>query len=276
MITMKELLQIGAGTLQKAGILEAELDAWYLLSYCMDITKVYYYMNEAKEITQEQAARYRKLVSEREKHRPLQYIIGYQEFMGLQFEVNESVLIPRQDTEILVEKALEYSKDCYVLDLCTGSGCIAISIEKYGQPAKVDASDFSEDALEVARKNSKSNNTSVSFIYSDMWNAITERYDLIVSNPPYIDEMEMGELMPEVKCFEPIQALAGGVDGYDYYRRIAKALPMKLKKDGRVMLEIGCAQAEIVSEMLRDNGIHKIEVIKDLAGLDRVVIGQLA
>lgn len=268
---LRDMLKQGADTLQKAGVSEPGLDAWYLLSYCMGITKSRYYMIQDNIPDSNIIQRYTELICERSSRKPLQYITGSQEFMGIEFDVNENVLIPRQDTEILVEHALGFCERKRVLDMCTGSGCIAVSISVLGSPERVDASDISEAALETAKYNSEKNNAAVSFIVSDIWDGITGEYDIIVSNPPYITFDEMVELMPEVREYEPETALFGGADGLSMYKRIADGAGEHLVSGGYVFFEIGCSQAAAVYDILERNGFIDIRTEQDLSGLDRVV-----
>ena len=270
-MVLRDILKQGADTLRKAGVNEPGLDAWYLLSYCMGISKSRYYMIQDMIPDDDSVCRYNDLIHERSNRKPLQYITGSQEFMGLVFEVNESVLIPRQDTETVVECALRVCKGKKILDLCTGSGCIAVSIAVQGEPKCVDASDISRAALDLAEKNSALNGAAVSFIISDLWENITGEYDVVISNPPYVTAGEMKELMPEVGRYEPKEALYGGCDGLDLYRRIAAGVGGHLKKDGYIFFEIGCRQAESVSGILMENGFRDIKTEKDMSGLDRVV-----
>lgn len=274
-MNMQEMLRAGTDTLQQSGISDYRTDAWYLLSYCMDnITRAEYYMKMPDEVNDELVSRYMRLVDMRAAHRPLQYIIGIQEFMGISYEVNESVLIPRQDTEVLVSLAIEHSEGKRVIDMCTGSGCIAISIALLGAPESVCAVDVSDEALDIAKLNAECNKAEVTFISSNLWNNVSGEYDIIVSNPPYITDSEMDELMPEVRLHEPELALRGGSDGLEYYRRITEGSERFLAPGGLIMYEIGCEQAEAVSMILEEYGLKDIRVIKDLAGLDRVVWGR--
>lgn len=270
---MHDMLSKGTDTLQQAGITECRLDAWYLLSYCMGITKSQYYMRMNDDVDSHEVCKYEKLINRRAGRVPLQYITGSQEFMGLDFKVNEAVLIPRQDTEVLVSLALQYADGKRVLDMCTGSGCIAVSIAKLADNASVTAVDISKEALCLAKENAKNNGVDIAFIESDLWEGVKEVYDIIVSNPPYITDDEMLTLMPEVLGHEPELALRGGKKGLDYYCRIISEAPDYLAADGIIMFEIGCGQADEVSELLAAGGYTDIKVEKDLAGLDRVVWG---
>ena len=212
----------------------------------------------------------------RAEHVPLQYIVGEAEFMGLKFKVNSNVLIPRQDTETLVEEALKVVKPgMNVLDMCTGSGCIIVSIVHNIPEVEGTATDISKQALLVAKENAKLNQVSVTFERSDLFDNVTGTYDVIVSNPPYIRTEEVLKLMPEVRDFEPMEALDGKEDGLYFYRKIMEKCPSYLKPEGHILFEIGYDQGEAVSGLLREAGFKNVAVIKDLAQNDRVVTGML-
>lgn len=272
-MTIEQLLNKGADTLRKAGVSEYRLDAWYLLSYYMNIGKNEYYKNPYALVSDAQVTEYESLISERAKRKPLQYITGEQEFAGLIFNVNENVLIPRQDTEVIVEMVIKHAKSKRVLDMCTGSGCIAVSVAKYSEALSVTASDVSENAISIAKKNAAINNADVEFVVSDLWDSITGKYDILVSNPPYITSLEMTGLMPEVFDYEPHLALLGGDDGLFFYKKILKDINKKITDGGMVFFEIGCSQADAVAALMKEQKIYDIKVEKDLAGLDRVVWG---
>ncbi len=271
MSTYQEAVKSATQRLEKAGIENSAIDAWYLFAEVTGMTKTEYFLNATKELEPELRKRYEEYVKQRLERIPMQYIIGEQEFMGLTFEVNENVLIPRQDTEILVELALQVSEDADVLDVCTGSGCIAISIAKLSSVRSMTALDISEAALLTATRNAKKNETDVMFIKSNMFEKITKKYDVIVSNPPYIPSKVVDTLMPEVKDHEPRLALDGTEDGLAFYRILAEQAKNHLNLGGKVFFEIGCEQAADVCTLLRENGYDKIQVTKDYAGLDRVV-----
>ena len=206
---------------------------------------------------------------------PLQYILGTQEFMGLTFMVNDNVLIPRQDTETLVEQVLkELPEGGRFLDLCTGSGCIAISVKTMAPAAEVTASDVSKTAITVAKENARRLNTVIDWEVSDLFTAVTGTYDLIASNPPYIPTADIETLMPEVRDFEPHLALDGFEDGLHYYRKIVPEAMDYLKDGGALLVEIGCDQAEAVQRIFSEAGYDEIHIVKDLAGNDRVVKGR--
>ncbi len=274
-MTYREAIETGTRILQKENIADAKIDAWYLLQMACKIDRNFYYLHEEDELTAEQQSEYESTVHKRAEHVPLQYIIGEQEFMGLKFKVNSNVLIPRQDTETLVEEALRVAKPgMRVLDLCTGSGCIIISLAKNVADISCTGSDVSKQALLVAKENAKANEVEVEWERSDLFENISGTFDLIVSNPPYIPTGEIPGLMPEVRDFEPVDALDGKEDGLYFYRIITEKSPEYLTSDGYLYFEIGYDQGEAVSAMMRQCGYTQVEVIKDLAGNDRVVKGR--
>lgn len=274
MKTLEDALKAGKHLLKEKNITEGNLDAWYLLSYCFKIDRAEYLLNPTTQISMEQYEHYMELIHKRGSHYPLQYITGEQEFMGLNFHVTEEVLIPRQDTEVLVEEVLKVAKNKEVLDLCTGSGCIIVSLAKLGHPKKSVAVDISEGALAIAKKNAADNHVEVEFILSDLYSHVRGEFDIIVSNPPYIPTSEISVLMDEVKDYEPRIALDGKSDGLYFYQSIIKGLKHHLKQGGFIFFEIGYNQGKAVCELLAEEGITDIRVIKDLAGLDRVVSGR--
>ena len=218
-MTYREALEAGTKDLEKENIADAKLDAWYLLQMACNIDRSFYYLHEEEELPEEQLSAFLITVKKRAEHVPLQYIVGEQEFMGLKFKVNSNVLIPRQDTETLVEETLKHIKPgMKVLDLCTGSGCIIVSIAKNVPDIVCFGSDISKQALLVAKENAKKNEVEVELQRSDLFDNITETFDVIVSNPPYIATEEISTLMPEVRDFEPIEALDGKEDGLYFYR----------------------------------------------------------
>ena len=274
-MTYREAIETGTRILQKENIADAKIDAWYLLQMACKIDRNFYYLHEEDELTAEQQSEYESTVHKRAEHVPLQYIIGEQEFMGLKFKVNSNVLIPRQDTETLVEEALRVVEPgMRVLDLCTGSGCIIISLAKNVADISCTGSDISKQALLVAKENAKANEVEVEWERSDLFENISGTFDLIVSNPPYIPTGEIPGLMPEARDFEPVDALDGKEDGLYFYRIITEKSPEYLTSDGYLYFEIGYDQGEAVSAMMRQCGYTQVEVIKDLAGNDRVVKGR--
>ncbi len=274
-MTYREAVEFGTKCLTDAGVPDAALDAWYLLQMVCKIERSYYYVHGEEDITQDAQKEYEIAVQKRAEHIPLQYIIGEQEFMGLRFKVNSNVLIPRQDTETLVEQVLKIVKPgMKVLDLCTGSGCVLISVLKNAPELTGMGSDISKTALLVAKENAKLHEVDAEWVRSNLFDNITETFDVIMANPPYISTGEILSLMPEVRDFEPENALDGGADGLDFYRKIAGQVKDYLNPGGYVYMEIGYDQGEAVSELMRNAGFTEVEVIKDLARNDRVVKGK--
>ena len=251
-LTLKEALAKAVDKLQQMEVPDADIDAWYLLSYVTGLDRAAFFLHGEEPMAEPDMIRYRDLVTKRGERIPLQHLTGEQEFMGLDFHVNEHVLIPRQDTECLVERVLPYVDGKRVLDVCTGSGCIAIAIAKLGKPFIVHGVDISEEALAVARQNATELNASVELFAGDLMTKMDGQYDVIVSNPPYIPPSVIEGLMPEVRLHEPMLALDGGQDGLEFYRRIAGQAVTRLAPNGRLFLEIGCEQAAAVAEMSQE------------------------
>lgn len=270
-LTLKEALAKAVDKLQQMEVPDADIDAWYLLSYVTGLDRAAFFLHGEEPMAEPDMIRYRDLVTKRGERIPLQHLTGEQEFMGLDFHVNEHVLIPRQDTECLVERVLPYVDGKRVLDVCTGSGCIAIAIAKLGKPFIVHGVDISEEALAVARQNATELNASVELFAGDLMTKMDGQYDVIVSNPPYIPPSVIEGLMPEVRLHEPMLALDGGQDGLEFYQRIAGQAVTRLAPNGRLFLEIGCEQAAAVAEILQKQGYREVQVFQDLAGKDRIV-----
>ena len=217
----QEAMEWGSHVLGQAGVAEAKLDAWLLLETVCRINRTFYYSHMKETMTLEQQSEYEIAIRKRAERIPLQYITGEQEFMGLNFKVNSNVLVPRQDTETLVEEALKICQPgMEILDLGTGSGCIVISLMKNAHGMTATGSDISKQALLVAKENARLHEVEIEWVRSNLYENISGRFDLIVSNPPYIPQEDILGLMPEVRDFEPVGALDGGVDGLDFYRQI--------------------------------------------------------
>lgn len=276
MHNLREVYTEGKNRLQKAGVQSYEFDARQLLFFVFSIDANQYLLNQSMPLSEEEEKKvnsYFEAIQKRSEKIPLQYITGEQNFCGLDFYVNENVLIPRLDTEVLVEKILEYEEPGQrVMDMCTGSGCIAITLQKLGG-FQVMAVDISEEALTLARKNAQRNQAQVTFFQSNMFEQLsnTSKVDVIVSNPPYIESKVVDELDDEVKKYEPRLALDGMEDGLHFYRILAREGKRFLNEGGRLYVEIGFDQAEAVKEIFGAQGFLDIQVYKDLAGLDRVV-----
>lgn len=275
-MTFREAMEWGDGILARAGIEEARLDAWLLLEAVCKVNLTFYYSHMEDILTTEQQSEYEIAVKKRGERIPLQYITGEQEFMGLNFKVNSNVLIPRQDTETLVEEVLKICQPgMRVLDLCTGSGCIAISLMKNAHGMEAVGSDISKQALLVAKENARMHEVEVDWVRSNLFENISGTFDLIVSNPPYVAQLEILKLMPEVRDFEPVTALDGGVDGLDFYRQIASQGKDYLNQDGYLYFEIGYDQGPAVTNMMCAAGYRDVSVIKDLTHHERVVKGRV-
>lgn len=277
MMTLGALFKEGKQRLLEARIGEWELDAWYLLEYVTGCTRNEYYLHTERRVEEDQAKEYLELIQRRAAHIPLQHLTGSQEFMGYVFQVNEHVLIPRQDTEILVEEALRYVRaGMEILDLCTGSGCILFSILKTVPGLTGLGTDISEEALRVAARNrvALGLEEEAGLRRSDLFEQVGGKYDCILSNPPYIPSKTVDTLMEEVREHEPRIALDGREDGLYYYREITGQSPAYLKPGGMLFFEIGYDQAEAVTELMEQDFTH-IHTVKDLSGLDRVVYGTL-
>lgn len=273
----RECYEKGRDLLEDAGLEEAALDARLLLEHVCGTNRNDLLVHGDREVTTEQQEQYFDAIRRRRERIPLQHITGVQEFMGLEFMVNEHVLVPRQDTEILVEEVMKDEYDgSRILDMCTGSGCILISLLHYSNWCEGVGADISFKALEVAEQNASKllpREKRPTFIESDLFEKIEGTFDIIVSNPPYIRTAVIDTLMPEVREHEPMQALDGLEDGLFFYRKIVKEAPMYLKKGGRLYFEIGHDQGAEVSALLVNAGFGQVRVIKDYAGHDRVVCG---
>lgn len=290
-----EVYREGAARLAGAGIAEAGLDARLLLEFVCGTDRNTLLVHGDREVPEAEYKRYGSLIEERAAHVPLQYLTGEQEFMGLTFLVNEDVLVPRQDTEVLVEEVMKNLHDgMRILDMCTGSGCILLSLLQYSNDCVGVGVDLSAGALAVAGENyerlrRERPQMAACFVEGDLFDAFAhkggdadrfgkgtwpgEKFDRIVSNPPYIETDVIPTLMPEVREHEPLTALDGGADGLIFYRRIAKEAGRYLNGGGMLFFEIGCGQADAVREIMEKSGFREIEVVKDFSGLDRVVYG---
>lgn len=278
----KELLEYGKVRLQEAEIEEYALDAWLLLEYVFQVSRTWYFVHENDMADTEKAEQYLEYIGERSRHVPLQQLTGEAYFYGMKFYVNEDVLIPRQDTEVLVEEVLKLSRTVFpeekrkhlnILDVCTGSGCILLSLLSNLENAVGTGVDLSEKALNVARINGRNLGIQAEWIHSNLFDKVQGKYDMIVSNPPYIKTSVIGELMDEVKYHEPKMALDGREDGLYFYRAMIREAEEYLNQGGILAFEIGYDQGESVSRLMREQGYSQVQVIPDLAGLDRCVTG---
>lgn len=281
-LTLNKALKKGEEILKRSNVPNSGLDAFTLLSFVTGVTRAKYYLDPDKELSPLEEKNYLEAIEMRERRIPLQHITKEQEFMGYSFKVSDKVLIPRQDTEVLVEEAVsQIKKKDRVLDMCTGSGCIIISMykileekERY-EGQNFTAVDISTDALDIAKENARRLEAKVTFIVSDLFERVPDKYDMIVSNPPYIKSKEIKVLEDEVKLYDPVLALDGGVDGLDFYRRIIREGKEHLHNGGRLLLEIGCDEGKEVKELMEEAQYKEVYIKKDLSGLDRIVCGRL-
>ena len=280
-MTAQEWLRKASASLESAGIADAESDAWLMFSHVTGMSRMEYTLDRDKCLSDEEICSLAKMLEKRNQHIPVQQITGEAWFMGYPFFVNENVLIPRMDTEVLVEAVLtrlpavpvtENGKR-RVLDMCTGSGCILLSLLKEEKGLLGTGADISEKALLVARENAHRLECEAQFIFSDLWENIEDTYEIIVSNPPYIVRNVISTLDTEVKDHEPVLALDGGEDGLDFYRKIVADTHRHLVPGGLLAFEIGYDQGQALTALLKKTGYRNIEILKDLAGLDRVALG---
>lgn len=278
MMTIRQAVSWGSDKLKSHGVENAEHDSFELLSAVNGMTRTFYLVNGDSFLSEEDFLLFEEYIDKRAAHIPLQHIIGKAYFYGYEFEVNGDVLVPRQDTEILVGEVMKVARSGdYILDMCTGSGCIGITIAKKFPEVKVLGIDVSEKALAVAEKNKHNLEAdNIDFMLSDLFEKLNQdiTFDIIVSNPPYIPTKVIDGLQDEVRLHDPILALDGSEDGLKYYRNISSEAGKYLEPDGWLCFEIGAEQALDVSDIMEREGFRNITVIKDLAGLDRVVMGR--
>jgi release factor glutamine methyltransferase len=274
-----KILNWTKGYLAEKGVENPRLEAEWMLCEALSLDRVGLYLNFDRPLNDIELAAYRSMVARRGRREPLQYILGNQEFLGLEFEVTPAVLIPRHDTEVLVAEAVRHGKDAKtILDIGTGSGCVAVCLAKALPAAEVSTVDVSEEAIAVARRNAERNEVTVQFFHGSLFEPFAgRRFDMIVSNPPYIPAGELQTLQPEVRGFEPVSALDGGADGLDFYRRITSAAPEYLNPGGWLLYEVGAGQAPQVLELLKEAGFTgDCFTRKDHGDIERVVGGRLA
>ena len=277
MKTYRQLLEFGKSRLQEQEIENFQLDAWLLMEYVCQISRTWYFLHEEEQPGEDEEKQYIALIRKRGEHIPLQQLTHEAYFYGMKFYVDENVLAPRPDTEILVEQVLEklpVDQEIEILDLCTGSGCILLSILENRKEARGTGTDLSEKALAVAERNGRELGIKARWIHSDLFEKIQGQYHVIVSNPPYIRTDVIQGLMEEVRLYEPYMALDGHEDGLYFYRKIIAQAGAYLKPQGLLAFEIGYDQGEAVSSLMKEQGYRQVQVVKDLAGLDRVVTGR--
>ena len=277
MESYRELLDFGKKYLNEKKIENSHLDAWLLMEYVCKISRSWYFIHEEDKVTDQENRDYREQIRNRGDHIPLQQLTHEAYFYGMKFYVDENVLAPRPDTETLVEevlKELPADQELKILDMCTGSGCILLSILANRKKARGTGADLSEKALAVAKRNGQNCQAKAQWICSDLFEKIKGKYDAIVSNPPYIRTSVIQGLMEEVRLHEPYMALDGHEDGLFFYRKILDQAGEHLKPGGLLAFEIGYDQGEEVSSLMEEKGYIQVRTVKDLAGLDRVVTGR--
>ncbi|WP_432662584.1 peptide chain release factor N(5)-glutamine methyltransferase [Wukongibacter baidiensis] len=285
MITIHKVLKEAEGRL-KDKVSTPLLDAQVMLCHILDVDRLHLIVNRDKVLTTEEAYEYNELIEKRLDGVPVQYIIGNQEFMGLKFYVEEGVLIPRPDTEILIEKVIEdidQGNNYNIVDIGTGSGAITVSLAKFIEKTHVFSVDISEKAIKIAMKNAETNGVTskISFLNGSLFSpldsiGIKGEIDILVSNPPYIPSKEIEGLQVEVSKYEPRIALDGGEDGLDFYREIVDKAPEYVRRGGLIALEVGHDQARTVARLMEEKDSYvDIEITKDLAGIERVVSGKI-
>ena len=275
-MTLKELYSEGTEILEDNDIDSPEVDAFYLLEHVSGTDRAHYLLDKDRIVAPEIAEAYMELINKRAEHIPYQYLTGECEFMGFRMKVSPDVLIPRLDSEVLCEEALKLIHEGgAVLDMCTGSGCLAVALKKLREDVSVWASDISANALRIARENASINGADVTFAEGDLFEGIDKgcTFDVIVSNPPYVTEEEYLELSPEVAGHEPKLALTAGADGLDIYRRLIPQARGYLREGGWLIMEMGCSQGLPLTDLMEQYGYKRVSVVKDLAGLDRVICG---
>lgn len=280
-MTVLESLQLSTDFLEKKGIESSRLNAELLLSEILKCKRLDLYLKFDQLLKENEVTIYREWITRRGKFEPLQYIIGNVEFYGLPFKVTPDVLIPRPETEILVEEVIKFCKDktgLKILDIGTGSGNIPIALTKYLNDVELTAVDISEKALSIARENAITNGVveRINFITADVKNFMSDyKFDIVVSNPPYVSKEEYPILQNEIKNYEPMVAVTDSSDGLDLYRTIAEKAKILLKSNGKIFLEVGKDQEKFIADILEKNDFINIYFVKDYQQIDRVVVGEL-
>ena len=277
--TIREVLNWTRGYFKDAGITQPRLEAEILLAHALDVERLHLYLSPDKPLTTDERTRYRTVVQERKSGVPLQHLIGEVSFFGLRFKVRRDALIPRPETEELLDRALKMAprdREIRCIDLGTGTGVIAVCLARFLPHADVRAVDISPEALQLAKENARSNGVEerITFIRGDWFVGVAERFDLVVSNPPYVDTEELEGLSPEVRLHEPRVALDGGEAGLERIEVLIGGLREHLLPGGGILLEVGRGQAEQVSRWLTDAGLREIAVEKDVAGVERFVVAR--
>ena len=271
--TILEILNWTREHFQEKKIENARLNAELLITHVLNLKRLELYMNFDQVVSRDDRETIKQMLIRRAKNEPLQYILGETEFYGYKFKVNSSVLIPRPETELLVEKVLENADGIRnVLEIGTGSGCIAITLAKELELESIDAVDISPETLLTAKKNAEFHKVKINFFRSDLFSEVTSQYDLIISNPPYISKTDFEDLPLEIQKFEPRSALLAPEEGLYFYRKILEDAGTHLKENGKIYFEIGHDQKDRIKLIAEKNGFMNIEFMKDLNGYDRIML----
>ncbi len=271
-LTLKDILIKSSDYLKKKKVENSRLETELIISHFLQINRMDIYLQFERVLTDNEASKLRNAITERGKRKPLQYIIGQVEFLDIVLKIDENVLIPRPETEFMTDLILKSEPKCHsILDLCTGSGAIAIAIKKRWQESKLTATDISQNALDIAKQNATFNHVEIDFVLSDIFEKINNRFDLIISNPPYISQDDYQKLEPEL-FFEPKNSLVADENGGFFYKTIIQQAKNYLNPQGKIYLEIGSEQAELITKLVGENSYSDVTIIKDLAGFDRIAI----
>jgi release factor glutamine methyltransferase len=269
---ISEIINWAADLLTSKDIENPKLDSEYIISYVLGMSRLELNLHQEDEVAEDDLALIQSMISRRKKNEPLQYIIGETDFYGLTFKVNEHVLIPRPETELLIEKIVKENPVAdNILEIGTGSGAIAITLAANIKKTKIMAVDISEEALQIARENAIKNKVNINFCLSDVFENVTGKYDLIVSNPPYISKKEYQYLSHEIREYEPSIAFLADDSGLAFYKKILSSAKDYLTKKGKIYFEIGYNLSESIKKVAKENGFRNIETVKDLNGFDRMM-----
>lgn len=269
---ISEIINWAADLLTSKYIENPKLDSEYIISYVLGMSRLELNLHQEDEVAEDDLALIQSMISRRKKNEPLQYIIGETDFYGLTFKVNEHVLIPRPETELLIEKIVKENPVAdNILEIGTGSGAIAITLAANIKNTKIMAVDISEEALQIARENAIKNKVNINFCFSDVYENVTGKYDLIVSNPPYIPGEEYQYLSREIREYEPSIALLADDSGLAFYKKILSSAKDYLTKKGKIYFEIGYSLSKSIKKVAEKNGFRNIETVKDLNGFDRMM-----
>ncbi|MBL7149369.1 MAG: peptide chain release factor N(5)-glutamine methyltransferase [Candidatus Cloacimonetes bacterium] len=270
---ISEIINWATDLLTSKDIENPKLDSEYIIAHVLGMSRLELNLHQDDDITEDNLVLIQNMISRRQKNEPLQYILGETDFYGLTFKVNEHVLIPRPETELLVEKIIKENPAVEeILEIGTGSGAIAIALAANIKNVKIIAVDISNEALQVARENAVKNKVNINFCFSDVFENVIGKYDLIISNPPYISNKEYQYLSSEIREYEPLIALLADDNGLAFYKKILCSAKDYLTENGKIYFEIGCSLSESIKKVAEENGFRNIETVKDLNDFDRMMV----